>query len=820
MFMKIIHLIFLVLFSCYLSAQYTLSGKITNQSGEVLESAVIYLNDNSYMTASDPQGNFKIENIKGGEYKLSSTYLGYEKMSFDIVINKNTEFNIIMQGSVYNLDEIEIQASRTDDNSPFTKKNLTKAYIQKENLGQDVPYILQWTPSMVVSSDGGTGIGYTNLRLRGSDQTRIHVTFNGVPVNDAESHNVFWVDLPNLLGSTKDIQIQRGVGTSTNGIGAFGGTVSINTVNTSINPFVEADATIGSYHTKKISVGASTGIMNNKYIVEGRFSNIRSEGYVDRADANLNSFYLSLGKVSDKSSLRFNVMHGQERTYQAWYGTPAAKLGIGKDNLFDHYQRNIGSIYKNAQDSLNLFGTDRRYNYYTYSDQVDDYGQTYLQLLKSNQWSKRFKTKATLYFTKGLGYYQEFKYQDKLSNYYEKSIIDSAGQVVEIADITRQRWLDNNLYGANFDLVYDITQNIEWSSGIYANHYIGNHFGKVINLGGPIFINYVDDEYYRNKGIKTDLSLYTRGIFKRNKWEVNGDLQLRYIDYSIDGKDNDKRSLGIQSNFLFFNPKIGLSYFINKKQQAYASVAVANKEPIRSDFVDQVFQSNPPKAETLYNLEVGHQYRSDKFIVQSNVYLMLYKNQLVLQGKLNDVGAPLRINVPNSHRLGWEGDFNYVASKSLTFGANLTVSNNKIKNFSEVIYDYTNGFEEKYIEHGTTEISFSPKWINSINVVYSPIKPLYLSISHKYVSKQYLDNTSSEDRVLPAFHYQNFMVEYIPTISKLKKIKFALVLNNVLDRKYVSNGYTYSYIYQDLITENFYYPQAGRHVMFNMNIGI
>jgi iron complex outermembrane receptor protein len=804
--------------SCF--SQYTLSGVVVNSEGERLESAVVYIEGTNHLTSTDNKGMYTLNGIPSGTYNLMVTYLGYEKNKSKIVITSNMSYDIAMAGNLYKLNEVEIQANRVGSNGPFTNKNLQKDKIQSENLGQDAPYIMQWTPSMVVSSDAGNGIGYTNLRMRGNDQTRINVTLNGAPVNDAESHNVFWVDLPNLMASTRDIQIQRGVGTSTNGAGAFGGTISINTSDIKVNPFIDADATIGAFGTQKLSIGLGTGLMNNKYSIEGRYSNILSDGYVDRAQSRLNSFYITAARVTDKSSLRFNVLNGQEITYQAWNGTPGAKLGIGNDNLIDHYNRNIGSIYKNAQDSINLFASDRSYNYYTYQNQIDDYGQTYLQLIQSNQWNDNFSTKALVYYTRGAGYFEEFKYQDALSKYYPNPVLSPSLDTIFNADVTRQRWLSNDLFGANFDLVYKQNKSLEWQFGMAANIYFGRHFGKVIDLGFPVqIIDYIDDEYYRNKGEKSDVSSYLRAIYKIGNWEGHADFQVRNVDYKILGTDNDNRNLDIKQNYTFLNPKLGVSYIFNNRQYAYASYALASKEPIRSDFIDNAF-GVIPQAEKLNNLELGYQYSSPRLTLQSNIYFMNYRDQLVLTGNLNDVGAPIRINVPKSHRLGWEVDAAYSFANFFEVAGNLTLSKNKINDFTETIYDYTNGFEEKLIQHGKTDISFSPSAISTLQIVYKPFKVLRLTLSNKYVSKQFLDNTSSNDRIIPAFDYQNMLCEFSPTIKKIKNLKLSLMVNNVFNRNYVSNGYTYSYIFQETVTENFYYPQAGRHLMLNVRVGL
>jgi len=382
-----------------LSGQFSIRGVVTNEKGERLSFATVFLVDSPHAASTDEKGYFIINNIPSGNYTLKTTFIGYQASIRPITINKDMTLDIMLEGEIYNLDQIEIQANRVGDTGPFTHQNLQKATLQKENLGQDVPFILQWTPSMVVTSDGGTGIGYTGLRLRGSDQTRINVTINGVPLNDAESQNVFWVDLPDLMGSVSTIQIQRGVGTSTNGSGAFGGTVSINTADTRVNPYIDLAGTLGAFNTRKLSVSLGTGLINDRYLIDGRYSIIKSDGYVDRAAADLNSFAFSAARITGRSSLRLNILSGKEVTYQAWYGVPEAKVKGDDIGLLNHYFNNQGSIYRSGADSVNLFSSDRRFNYYTHPGQVDNYRQTHIQLLHALSVNKFFKTKLTLYYT-------------------------------------------------------------------------------------------------------------------------------------------------------------------------------------------------------------------------------------------------------------------------------------------------------------------------------------------------------------------------------------------------------------------------------------
>jgi iron complex outermembrane receptor protein len=436
--------------------QFSIHGVVSNEKAEKLSFATVFIENSPYAASTDEKGHFIIRNIPPGNYRVKATFIGYQAYISQILVDGDILLNIQLKGEIYNLDQIEIQANRVGDSGPFTHQNMQKKLLQKENLGQDVPFLLQWTPSMVVTSDGGTGIGYTGLRLRGSDQTRINVTINGVPLNDAESQNVFWVDLPDLMGSVNNIQIQRGVGTSTNGSGAFGGTVSINTADTRVNPYIDLAGTMGAFNTRKLSVSLGTGLINDRYLIDGRYSIIKSDGYVDRASADLHSIAFSAARITGRSSLRLNVLSGKEKTYQAWYGVPEAKVKGDDIGLLNHYYNNLGSIYKSNADSINLFSSDRRFNYYTHPGQVDDYRQTHVQLLHSLSIHKNLKTKLTMYYTKGKGFFEEFKYNEKLANYNIASFNDSIGNIIDRTDIVRRRWLDNDLVGILADAEYSV----------------------------------------------------------------------------------------------------------------------------------------------------------------------------------------------------------------------------------------------------------------------------------------------------------------------------------------------------------------------------
>lgn len=820
--MRVFVLSIFVLAFLSIHAQFTIKGVVINEKGEKLSFATVFLENTSIAASTNEKGEYVLSNVPAGTHSLKVTYIGYRPYLQAIHINANMYIDVQLKGEIYNIDQIEIQATRVCQQGPFTNQTLTKSQLQKENDGQDVPYVLQWTPSMVVTSDAGLGIGYTGLRLRGSDQTRINVTINGVPLNDSESHNVFWVDLPDLMGSVNSVQIQRGAGTSTNGAGSFGGSVSINTNDVRVNSYLDVAGTVGAYNTKKISVKAGTGLLNDRYMIDAKYSTVTSDGYIDRASSNLQSYAFSASRLTAKSSLRLNVLSGKEITYQAWYGVPASKLNGHQEGLLTHYYNNLGSIYKTKEDSVNLFSSDRRYNYYTYPDQVDNYRQTHVQLIHALAPSKNMKTKLTLFYTKGKGYFEEYKAKDKLANYGLPDItLPMTGEIIDRSNIIRRRWLDNDLLGVLADVDLKKSEKLQWQGGIAANHYVGNHFGNVISIEDLITSLDKERKYYVNQGRKTDVSAYARMVYKiKEALTFHVDLQGRSVYYDISGVDSDLRDLTVGEDYLFFNPKAGIYYQWHPKHQAYLSLALANKEPSRGDFIDNALASLPTH-EHLANWEAGYIYRSNnKWQVETNLYYMNYRDQLVLTGDVNDVGAPIRINVPRSYRLGWEGSIHYRPNRHWIIQANMTLSKNKIKAFDEVIADYTDDFKKVIIHQENTDISFSPSAIGTLQLACLPYRNFEIQWSGKYISKQFLDNTSNDNRSLPAYHYHHLRLSNIVSSKYWKNMEIAMTINNVLNTDYSSNGYTYSYIYGGLFTENFLYPQAGRHWMMSIKLGI
>lgn len=789
-------------------AQNTISGHVENSNGESMIQATVFLVGTYHAAVTDDNGNYTIEDVPNGTYSLKASYVGYKSYEAQIDLQKDVTIDINLGDNILSLQGVEINSTRVEANAAFAYTNLDREELEDENLGQDVPFLLRWTPSAVVTSDAGAGVGYTGIRIRGTDPTRINVTINGVPLNDSESHNVFWVDLPDFMTSVDNIQIQRGVGTSTNGSSAFGGTISLNTNRLYQNPYVHANTSMGSFDTRKLSVSMGTGLLNDRYTIDGRYSIIKSDGYIDRATSDLKSWYFSAARMGDKSSLRLIAFSGHERTYQAWYGTPESKVNGDDVELQNHYDRNSWA-YSQA-DSINLFESDRRYNYYTYEDQVDDYQQDHYQLHYSLMPSSKFQFKVSAHYTRGFGFFEEFKPNESYDIYDLPEATGADGELITSGDLVRRRWLDNDFYGAVANAEYNPTSNLNIQFGGAISQYKGDHYGNVRTAEGIPNVD-LANLYYEGTGDKVDANVYAKANYRIGDLNLFGDVQMRNINYTIDGEDDDLTPLDVEVDYSFFNPKFGLTYFLKENSNVYASFAVANKEPVRGDIIDNL-GGTIPEHETLFDIEAGYRLTNDNFAFEWNNYIMLYDNQLVLTGDVNNSGAYVRENVGKSSRIGAEMSLSTRITEKLFWNINATVSSNKVDSYIEDLGDIVNTFEN-------TDISFSPSLIGANALMYKHSDALEVELSTKYVGKQYMDNTSNEDRSLPAYSYSNLRVGYTWNPSFMGRVKLNGILYNMFDAKYSSNGYTYSYaIGQEVITENFLYPQAGIHFMMGLNV--
>ncbi len=808
----------ILLFSSILcQAQHSITGKVKNANNEKLQGASVFVvGSESLATVTDYSGRYLLEDIPPGDVTVKVTYLGYADQTFSLTLERDELVDVDMQQGLFQLENIEVVANKLERKSPYAYGDYNKEQIRFKNMAQDVPFLVEHTPSVVVTSDAGAGIGYTGMRIRGSDATRINVTINGVPLNDSESHNVFWVDLPDFGSSVDRIQVQRGVGPSTNGSGAFGGSVSLNTNYISQNPFVRGDFTIGSFGTMKQSVTLNTGLMNNRYIIEGRYSRIDSDGFIDRAASDLDSWYISAARVSEKSSIKINAFSGNERTFQAWNGVPEARFDGDLDALLVHFGNNSNGDYNTVQDSINLFSSGDSFNAYTYEDQVDDYRQTHIQLFANSQLSESVKLNLTGHYTKGRGFFEQFRFQDSLSDYFPDD--PELNQLV--SNLVRRRWLDNDFIGGIANIEYQPSSDLVLTLGGAFNTYLGDHFGNVINIEEAPLPE--DDEYYRSDATKNEFNSYFKVDYQLTpKLAVFGDAQFRSIDYKTAGLDSDRsliagRDSGIDTSYTFINPKVGLSFDLTPHSKVYASYAAAQREPVRSDFLDAI-GTRVPDAEQLHDFEFGYKAVKPDHTFQANFYYMLYNDQLVVTGAVNDVGAPVRTNVDNSVRLGAELSGSLLIYDLLTWEPNVTFSSNKISEFVEEIGDFDNGGVQETL-FTDTDIAFSPSVIAGSKFTYHILPNFDASLLSKYVGRQFLDNTSNENRSLDPYFVNDFHLRYRIETELVQEIEFKLLVNNILNTRYASNGYTYSYIFGGLITENYVYPQAGTNFLLSASI--
>ena len=702
--------------------------------------------------------------------------------------NLNKDSSNKYTDSIRSLPPLEIRSIRLSEQAPFAKTNINKAQIALNNVGQDLPFLLENTPSVVVHADAGIGVGYTGIRIRGTDATRINFTLNGIPYNDQESMGTFFVNIPDFGSSVNSIQIQRGVGTSTNGAGAFGASVNLMTNEYNPSAYLSLQNTVGSFNSFKNNLVFGSGLINNKFTIDGRISSIVSDGFIDRANSDLKSFFLSTTYWGEKSSLRLNVFSGKEKTYQAWYGVPEELLATNR--------------------TYNPAGTEKADE--PYDNQTDNYTQTHYQLFYNKNINSQWKWNTALYLTTGKGYYEEYKAGVDFLDYN----IDIKGKTNVPADLVRRRWLDNNFYGQIAALSYvdslnDLTIGGGWSV------YNGLHFGTLPYL--DLSFAPADYRYYDNDAIKKEMNSYVKWERKLTKqFKSFIDLQYRNVNHQMNGFTKNT-NLEIERNFNFFNPKMGLTYQV-KNIFYYTSVAVANKEPNRDDF--EASANEQPRSEQLIDWETGFEFKRPKYALNANVYYMDYKDQLVLTGKINDVGAYTRINVPKSYRAGLELQFKYALNKKYNTSYSITLSQNKIKAFTEYIDDY-DAYTQVAIQHENTNIALSPSLTTNRTFNWKPNDKLSFFWTTKYTSKQFLDNTQNKDRQLDAYFINDINVHW----TILNKSKFTMLLqfyaNNLLDVKYAPNGYTYSYIYdRTLTTSNNYYPMAGRNYWVSLKIDL
>jgi len=789
-----------------LYAQFNLSGTVTDVEGNFLPGASIKLQNTRFGTGTDFDGAFTIKNIPAGEYTILVSFVGFENYVSTLEIESDKNISVKLKESIIWGDEVIVFATRANEKTPTTFTNISEEEIQERNLGQDIPILLNLTPSIVTTSDAGAGIGYTGMRIRGSDATRINVTINGIPINDSESHGVFWVNMPDLATSLNQIQVQRGVGTSSNGAAAFGATINMQTSAPSQDPLGEIALSTGSFNTWKTNVVFNTGLINEKFNFEGRLSQISADGYIDRAKSDLKSYFLTGGYFGKNTTLKAVVFGGHEKTYQAWYGTPQARLENDEEGL----QEVIAwSGEYNTQEQIdNLLNSDRRFNYYLYDNEIDNYRQDHYQLHFNHLFSENINLNISGHYTYGRGYFEQERLDDDFEDYGLDNMV-IGDSLITSTDLIRRRWLDNDFYGLTYSLNY-YKNKVGITFGGSYNKYEGEHYGEIIwsEFANNSLIRY---RYYEGSGIKKDFNNYLKANYQISEnLNLFADIQIRAINYSTSGVDNDLVSYDTGGDYLFINPKFGLSYQLSQNNMLYASYAIGNREPVRSDFIDAP-GGKTPDHETLHNLETGIKNLGNRLSYEANIYYMGYKNQLVLTGALNDVGAAVRTNAPDSYRMGIEISANYQLTREINWMLNATVSRNKIKNFTEVIYDYAYDDDRFVVEnhYENTDISFSPNTIFGSNLSYSK-NGFTAQLLSKFVGKQYLDNTSNEDRIINNYFVNDLNLTYSFSAWAMKSIELNLLVNNIFNLEYEANGYTWGYMWEGwLYQQNNYYPQAG-----------
>jgi iron complex outermembrane recepter protein len=774
-------------------AQVQLTGTVIDEGASPLAGASVVIGpDIGLGTSTDALGRFVMRSSTGGALRLRVSMIGYQRLDTVIMVSDPMPaLRLRLLREQIALRGAEVVALRGGGRAPFAQSTVTREQIERINTGVDLPYLLEQQPGVVATSDGGAGIGYTYMRIRGTDGTRTNITLNGVPFNDAESQGAFLVNLPDLASSIEDIEVQRGVGSSTNGPAVFGASVNIRTTAVKPLPWALVSAGGGSFSTQRYSVSAGTGLIDGRFSLDARLSSITTDGYVDRASADLKSYFLQGAWVGPKRSLRFITFRGKEITYQAWGGVPRE-----------------------------VIDTNRTFNPYTYENEVDDYDQAHYQLLFDQRLSANATVNATLFRVDGAGYFEQFKEDDDLAAYgIAPAVIN--GDTTTTSDIIRRRWLDNTMLGANASADIRLRRHRLVIGASYSD-YKGMHFGELIwaRYAGSTDIR---DRYYDNDARKTDASAFAKlHLAVNDRFEAYADAQVRRVDHTLEMLNAaalpEQQSIG----FIFFNPKAGLQWRVHEGGRAYASMAVANREPNRED-LQETTPSSRPRSERLLDYELGYERRAGRMSLGINCYYMDYADQLVLTGELNDVGAALRTNVARSYRAGVELTGAVRFGRMLTWKANAAFSRNRVNGFTEFVDDWDSGGQVAY-SYAESELSFSPSMVAGSELSCrmwndAQLGSCDLAFVTKYVGRQYLDLSASPDRMLDAFLVNDLRLNATWLAKGTKGIDFILTMRNLFSALYESNGWAYSFV-SDGRRQEFVglYPQAPLNLLGGVSV--
>ncbi len=800
---------FLILFLCIIRVyalqdeKYLIRGKITDENGSPMAGAAIAVAGSVQGTLSGKDGSYLLKLDKAGVYRLKYSFTGYEAVVREADVHQSITVDVTLSPHFTRMEEVIVSATRAGEKTPVTYTSVSEEEIKKSNLGQDLPFLLSMTPSLVETSEAGAGVGYTSLRIRGTDDSRINITLDGIPMNDAESQQVFWVDLPDLASSVDNIQVQRGVGTSSNGSGAFGASVNMQSKSPENKPFAELSSTAGSFNTIKNTVMAGTGLMSDRFALQIRYSEIKSDGYIKRTGSDNNAFSISGVYKTDKSLLKANFITGSEHTGISWWGVPAEMLSVDR-------RYNPAGEY-----------TDENGKTEFYNNESDNYRQDHYQLIYSRSISESLSLHSALHYTHGAGYYEEYA-EDQLYSDYGLPPVKVDSVELLSTDLIRRKWMRNDFYGLVYSLNYKKNR-IDAILGGGLNEYDGNQFGRIIWMrdAGNTEEDY---QWYLNKAHKREFSIYGKISYKLNeKLTGFGDFQYRYISYRIKGPEDDLTDITQSHFFSFMNPKAGLYYTISSRQDAYLSFSVGHKEPTRSDFTEASGDANAtPKAETLYDTEAGYQLKTGRADLGVNLYYMYYHDQLVPTGQLSNVGYSIMTNVSKSYRTGVELTLAMRPLAILNWNLSTTLSSNKIPGFTEYYTEYINNdqsslYINKYI--GKVDIAYSPSVTGASDMAFSISEAVKVHLISKYVGRQYFDNTMSSDRMIDPYFVNNLRIDYSGSIKRLKGFDVNLLVNNIFNNMYSSNAYG-GFWYEDgqEKTWAYYFPQAGINFLLSASV--
>jgi iron complex outermembrane recepter protein len=800
---RVIGLLVLQLICLSSIANTFIYGIVTGIEGKPLIGANVVIEGSFSGTATNADGRFRL-NVRDGQYGLRVSHIGYETVSHVVNVSGETRLDISLDPLAYLGEEVIVSATRAHSKVPMAYTDVSRSEIENRDFGKDIPYLISLTPSFVASSDAGTGIGYTSFRIRGSDMNRINVTINGIPLNDSESHGVWWVNMPDFASSVDNVQIQRGVGTSSHGAGAFGASINLQTSTLNTDPYGEINSSAGSFNSLRNTVRLGSGMINDRFTFDARLSRISSDGYIDRASSDLKSFFISGSMHSETSLLRVNVFSGREVTYQAWDGVPSAMLDVNRRfNGIGKYTNELGETAY-------------------YDNETDNYQQDHFQMFYSKKILSGLHLNTALHYTRGYGYYEQYKANHRFSN-YGIDTLEIGDQKITRSDLIRRKVLDNDFYGMTYSLKYN-RRSFDLTIGGAVNQYIGDHYGNIIwaQYGSHIPKNH---EWYFNEGKKNDFNIFGKLDYRiSDKINFYGDLQYRAINYSIKGIDDDIRDISRDHEYHFFNPKAGVFYEFDSRQNVYLSYAVAHREPNRSNFKD-ARPDEIPRPERLGNLETGYNLKTRNINLNANLFYMNYSDQLVLTGQINDVGAPVMTNVPESYRAGIELIAGMKISPQFEFAINLSLSENRIKDFTEYVdnWDYWGDPEnepEQVVRHiGNTELSFSPPLVSGGEVSWRPADRLSINFMGKYVDRQFIDNTANTSRMLDSYFFSDLRFHYAIETSWIGELGISMLIGNIFNAKFETNAWIYRYKEQGV--EQYmdgFFPQAGRHFFSGVSI--